>query len=56
MYICPICEKRFVKEEKLVKHLSACWKEKNPYQVSKDAPRSQNIETRKINNDIINFF
>lgn len=56
MYICPICEKRFVEEEKLVKHLSACWKEKNPFQVSKDAPRSQNIETRKINDDIINFF
>ncbi len=56
MYICPICKKEFKEEEKLVKHLSICWKEKNPYHKSKEAPRSENVVTRTINNDMENFF
>ena len=56
MYICPECNREFKEEEKLVKHYLRCWKEKNPFHVSKDAPRGEDIETRKINNDIENFF
>ncbi len=56
MYICPICNKEFDKEEKIVKHLSICWKKKNPYRESKEAPRSEDVVTRTINNDVTNFF
>ena len=34
----------------------SCWKEQHPYYQSKPAPRSENIETREVSNDIINFF
>ena len=56
MYVCPVCGKQFEKEENLVKHLSSCWKEKNPNMRSKPAPRSENINARKISADIMNFF
>lgn len=56
MYICPTCKKQFNEEEKLVKHFLACWKEQHPNYKSKDAPRSPDVETRKINDDIMNFF
>ena len=49
MYICPICEKQFEKEEVFVKHFSKCWKDKNPNHKSKPAPRSEDINTREIN-------
>ena len=56
MYICPICNKEFDKEEVIVKHLNKCWKEKNPNHQSKPAPRSKDITTREVNNDVANFF
>lgn len=56
MYICPICNKEFDKEEAIVKHLNKCWKEKNPNQQSKPSPRSEDIITREVNNDVANFF
>lgn len=56
MYICPVCNKKFEKEEILVKHLSACWKEKNPSHKSKDAPKSEDRVTRTVNEDIESFF
>lgn len=56
MYICPVCNKEFEKEEAVVKHFGKCWKEEHPYQQSKPAPRSENISTREINNDVMNFF
>lgn len=56
MYICPTCNKRFKEEEKLTKHFLICWKEKNPYHISKEAPKSENIEIRIINSDMENFF
>ena len=56
MYICPICNKEFEQEEKMVKHLNSCWKEQNPYQQSKPAPQSADISTRVVSNDIANFF
>ena len=56
MYICPTCGKQFNEEEILVKHMSKCWREKNPHLRSKPAPRSEDINTREINDDILNFF
>lgn len=56
MYICPTCGKQFNLEEILVKHMSKCWREKNPAHKSKPAPRSEDINTRKVNTDILNFF
>ena len=56
MYICPICNKSFTSEEIIVKHMLKCWKEKHPYAKSKPAPRSEDINTREINDDIMNFF
>ena len=56
MYICPTCNRKFNEEERLVKHFLACWKEKNPYHQSKEAPYSESVETRTINDDVANFF
>ena len=56
MYICPACNKPFEKENILVNHMLKCWKEKNPSTKSKSAPRSEDINTRKINSDVANFF
>jgi hypothetical protein len=56
MYICPVCGKQFNEEEILVKHMSKCWREKNPHLRSKPAPRSEDINTREVNDDILNFF
>lgn len=55
MYICPTCKRKFEKEESLSKHFLPCWKEQHPSHVSKSAPRSENIETRQVNEDIMNF-
>ena len=56
MYICPNCQKKIDKEDKLVKHLSHCWKEQHPGHVSKSAPRGEDKETRQVSDDILNFF
>ena len=56
MYICPTCHKGFQTEEMIRKHFLTCWKEQNPFHKSKFAPRGEDIETRKINDDVINFF
>lgn len=56
MYICPTCKRKFEKEESLSKHFLSCWKEQYPSYVSKSAPRSENIETRQVNENIMNFF
>lgn len=56
MYICPTCGKGFETEEALTKHYLKCWKEKNPNHKSKSAPRSEDINTREVSNDIANFF
>lgn len=56
MYVCPTCGKQFNKEDILIKHMSKCWREKNPHLRSKPAPRSEDINTREINDDILNFF
>lgn len=56
MFFCPTCQKEFIEEEKLVKHMSKCWREKNPSHKSKPAPRSEDIVSKQINDDIIAFF
>ena len=56
MYICLVCQKSFKDEEQIKKHFLNCWKEQHPFHKMKPAPRSENIETRKINNEMKNFF
>ena len=56
MYICPTCEKQFCTEEVLTKHFLKCWKDKNPNHRSKAAPRSEDINTKEITNEISDFF
>ena len=56
MFICPTCNKIFTTEEKIQKHFLSCWKEQHPYYKSKEAPHSENITTREVNCEIMNFF
>lgn len=56
MFICPTCGREFNTEDTIQKHFLSCWKEKHPYHKSKPAPRSANVETRNVNDDIMNFF
>lgn len=56
MFICPTCGKQFDMEDTLVKHYMWCWKERNPNHKSKPAPRSEDINTREDNQDILDFF
>jgi len=56
MYICPTCSKEFNTEDAIRQHFLVCWKEQHPYHKSKPAPRSANIETRKVNADMAMFF
>ena len=56
MYICPTCNQSFNTEEILVKHMSKCWREKNPHLRSKPAPRSEDVNTREIKPEIADFF
>ena len=56
MYICPVCKRQFKEEQVLVKHYLSCWKKENPHLRSKPAPRSEDINTREVNEDIENFF
>ena len=55
-YICPICNKDFSTEEKVSKHFLKCWKDTNPHHKSKDAPRSEDVVTSKMNSDMEDFF
>ena len=56
MYICPTCGREFREEVLIQKHFLSCWKEKNPYHQSKPAPRSEDIVSRDINDEITDFF
>ena len=56
MYICPNCKKEYDTEDVLVKHYLKCWKDRNPCHQSKSAPRSEDINTREVNDSVINFF
>lgn len=56
MYICPICGKAFKSKEAVVKCMLSCWRQVNPNHHSKSAPRSEDINTRDVSDDIANFF
>lgn len=56
MYICPTCNKQFSTEEDITKHSLKCWREHNPNHRSKEAPHSEDIVERKMNDDIFKFF
>lgn len=56
MYICPVCAKTFDKEMVLVKHYLKCWKDHNPNHKSAPAPRSEDINTYEVNDEVANFF
>lgn len=55
-YICPTCNKEFDTDEEVSKHFLKCWKDNNPHHKSKPAPRSEDINTSEISDDIANFF
>ena len=55
MYICPICNKEFEKEESITKHSLQCWRKHNPGHKSKPAPRDT-ITRQEMNEDVVNFF
>ena len=56
MYICPTCKEEFKTKDGITKHFLKCWKEQHPFHMSKSAPRSEDITTREVSNDIMNFF
>lgn len=56
MFICPNCNRKFTTEEEIKKHTLPCWKRFNPDYKSKPAPQGEDIITRKVNNDILDFF
>ena len=56
MYICPICNIQFETDDILVKHYGKCWRERNPNHKSKSAPRSADVNTREIDDELLNFF
>ena len=56
MYICPTCNRGFKNEENIQKHFLSCWKEQHPGHKSKPAPQSEDIETKQIDNGVLDFF
>ena len=56
MYICPTCGCEFETEARIQAHFIKCWHEQHPNHISKEAPHSENIETRKISNEMEDFF
>lgn len=55
MWICPTCNRKFEIELEITKHSLGCWKKHNPNHKSKPAPRSENITTREVKSDIMDF-
>jgi hypothetical protein len=56
VYICPTCGRECDTEEEVSKHFLKCWKDNNPHHISKSAPRSEDINMREANQDILDFF
>lgn len=56
MYICPTCNKEFDSKDLMAKHILSCWKNEHPYHRSKEAPHSEDLETREVSDDILGFF
>lgn len=56
MWVCPTCQKTFESAEQVAEHSLKCWREQNPYHISKPAPHSEDIVTKTINDDMKVFF
>lgn len=56
MYVCPVCNREFKEELSIQWHFLSCWKEKNPYHVAKPAHRSEDVNTRSVGSDVMDFF
>lgn len=56
IYICPTCGKEFGLEDEVSKHFLKCWKRENPHHKSKPAPRSEDINTVEITEELQQFF
>ena len=56
MFICPTCQAEYNNEDLMRLHFLSCWKEKHPYHKSKSAPHSDDIVTKEVSNDIMDFF
>ena len=56
MYICSTCGKQFNTKDEIAKHFMKCWKEQHLYHQSKLAPRSEDVNTREDNQEVLNFF
>lgn len=56
MFVCPTCGREFEGENVVVKHFLSCWKERNPNHKSKSAPRSEDLNTRIVNDSVLGFF
>ena len=58
MFVCPICKWQFENKDEdiFVKHYLRCWMEHNPHHKSKSAPRSEDINTRKVDDEVRHFF
>ena len=56
MYICPTCQRSFDNAEDIAKHSLKCWKEHNPNHRSKEAPHSEDVVERQMNDNILSFF
>ena len=56
MFVCPNCNKEFLTEEEIKRHILPCWKRLNPGYKSKEAPQGETVVTREVNDDITNFF
>lgn len=55
MYICPICNQEFKKENDIAKHLLSCWRKYNPYHLSTNSIQTES-EDIEIDNGVLNFF
>ena len=56
MFVCPSCGKKCATEEEIKKHSMACWREANPFHITKHAPQGETIETREVGADVMDFF
>lgn len=56
MYVCPICNREFIKVEDVAKHSLSCWRAQNPNHKSNPAPRGEDIEVREVEDGVLDFF
>lgn len=56
MYICPTCQREYATEVEMSRHYLLCWRERNPFHKSTPAPRSQDVVTRQVASNVLDFF